>query len=206
MVAEAKKTIKLKPLTPEGEANNEETINMDKAELDDSEVTMKASKEDILGAEVPGAKQTIKLRPSSASLGAKADAPADKKSAAQTIKLTPSAPATDDGSDDQTVALQKQTVKLTPAKPGDAIKASDPTVKKSGVKASDPTVKAKINMKKTEGPKESATAANAPAPQEVVAEEPSADEPGPWFSFAAFVTLGTAIAAIIIMFQIKDLL
>jgi hypothetical protein len=205
MAAEAKKTIKLKPLTPEGEANNEETINMDKSELDDGEVTMKASKEDILGAEVPGAKQTIKLRPSSASLGAKADAPADKKSAAQTIKLTPSSPAADDGSDDQTVALQKQTVKLSPAKPGDAIKASDPTIKKDSVKPSDPTVKTKLSMKKTEVAQESTTAANAPAPAPVV-EEATSDEPGPAFLLAGVIALGSAAAAVFIMFSVAQTL
>jgi hypothetical protein len=131
---QAKRTIKLKPLTPKADnvadEKVEDTISMDRSELEE-ESTLQMSK-----PEVPGAKQTIKLRPSS-------NAPSEEAApvaapASPTIKLQPAG----NGGDDQTVPLAKQTIKLVPKKPEDAATSASPsaTNTKAVAKASAPTV------------------------------------------------------------------
>lgn len=189
---QAKRTIKLKPLTPKAPsqaaapapapaaaANSEETISMDSSDLE--EPTVKVPKIQVAATtpSLPGLKQTIKLRPSSAGAEAPASSPAaDVKAGSATIKLKPStitpaaapeaaAPAAKaaDLAEEKTSAIGKQTIRLVPRKPESsaAPAPSDPTIKLGGsVAPSEPTVKFEATQ---ELPAEEAAPAAAAEPR-----------------------------------------
>jgi hypothetical protein len=169
------------PPTPapveDDENESEETVSMSRAELEEDATQRVSANRKEESAAVPGANQTIKLRPSTASQPA---APMEsqvsaKPAAASTIKLKPKPPA---GSEEQeqTAAIAKQTIKLVPNKGGaQAPKPGDPTVKltesqaPSQPKPGDPTVK--LTPKSDAAP-----AAPSPGAQTVVLPSAGAEE------------------------------
>ena len=162
----AKMTIKLKPLKPK-EAPQEENPKEAPTPMDAFKTSQTASPVDLQGKKqedetvkidkkprtikpseaaptsIPGAKQTIKLRPSTASSsGTEGDGP--RPSSPMTMKLRPVNVTQDQSTpsesasgyvpepgfeDEQTVAMQKRTIKLTPAKPSAEAPQAAPTVK-----------------------------------------------------------------------------
>ncbi len=172
------------PEEPEPAVQEQATVGMEKIELD--EQTQKLSRVALpsaMPAGLPGAKQTIKLRPSTASSGASSSSPEAKPASAQTIKLTPraatsSAPASAPSAEG---AKSKQTIRLVPKKAevntGAPVqpKPSDPTINlqgdasSSGVAPSDPTTKF--------SPTQMVQAAQAEAAQEEPAAEEGAGKP-----------------------------
>ena len=137
---EKSKTIKLKPLKPvtsDDDANQEETLSMDRGALLENEMptlgggkpgvedeaTIKIQKPTTSNKpahptpNIPGSKETIKLRPSSAT-----PPPADAQSTE---------------TDQETISMSKKTIRLVPKQPGNTSEA--PTQKTA--KPSAPTVK-----------------------------------------------------------------
>ena len=162
----AKMTIKLKPLKPK-EAPQEENPKEAPTPMDAFKTSQTASPTDLQGKKqedetvkidkkprtikpseaaptsIPGAKQTIKLRPSTASSsGTEGDGP--RPSSPMTMKLRPVNVAQDQSTpsesasgyvpepgfeDEQTVAMQKRTIKLTSTRPSAEAPQAAPTVK-----------------------------------------------------------------------------
>ncbi len=159
--AQARKTIKLKPLSPKKEVNpsdlttsapafqtisntsNEATVSMERDEVD--QTTQKLQKPSMQTSAspapqqssqgLPGVKQTIKLRPSTS--GQSEEPQSARPASAQTIKLTPKSSAEaapGSAEDEKTVAMAKQTIKLVPKK--GEVTSTAPTMPKP----SDPTI------------------------------------------------------------------
>lgn len=161
----AKMTIKLKPLkpkeAPQEESPKEAPISADafktspnssspadlqgKKQEDETVKIEKGPRQpapsESASTSIPGAKQTIKLRPSSTTPPS-GESEASKPSSPSTMKLKPinvvqdqstppeSEPNDPGFSDEQTVAMQKRTIKLTPTKPsGESQPAAAPTVR-----------------------------------------------------------------------------
>jgi hypothetical protein len=140
-VADGRRTIKLKPMKAAGEAQSEdETVSMDRESLEPGVIPADAKDEDAATVKiekpsksaaavkpvVPGAKQTIKLRPSAGTVQTPQaeDQPEPTKAGASTIKVKP--PVAEDATAD--VQQTKKTIRLVPKK-AEPAKPSDPTTK-----------------------------------------------------------------------------
>ncbi len=120
----AESPISAEALSPAPSSDNQDmeddaTIKIDKVP--------KLLKPNETGTGMPGAKHTIKLRPSSGSESAPVPSEGPKPSSPSTLKLKPvtaSAPAAQEQqeepgpSEEQTVSMQKKTIKLSPTRPG----------------------------------------------------------------------------------------
>ncbi len=199
---QAKRTIKLKPLQPKSPpASEQKTLDTpipadafksadsqsQEALPDDEDATVKIDKiprilkpsETNIG--IPGAKQTIKLRPSSGSeTSPSAEAP--KPSSPSTLKLkpvspspistpVPNSPEEELGpSEEQTISMQKKTIKLTPTRPSDPVAPSAPTIKLQEEATVQPPRPSSPTVKFTEQPQQAPAPLSPPQhpPQEAV--------------------------------------
>ncbi len=152
------------------------------------------SVKDAVPRPMPGAKQTIKLRPPTPTTPSGDGATAGKPASASTIKLKPKTPgeeaAAPEAKDAEPKAKAKQTIKLVPKKAATA-KPSDPTVKvdveeqskqeapkeeaKAPAKPSAPTIK--LNKPPTPAPPKPAPPTPAP-PDGAAGETPEAPAAG----------------------------
>ena len=165
------KTIKLKPLKPStaaDDSNQEETLSMDRGALLDSEMpslgggtagvedeaTIKIQKPTTNKPthptpNIPGSKETIKLRPSSAT--------------------PPPAAAPSGTSDQETISMSKKTIRLVPKQPGNT--SNDATQKTA--KPSAPTVKLNDTPSAPAAPAPSAPTVKMPEGQPPQTEAPA---------------------------------
>jgi len=148
--ADGRRTIKLKPMkTASGAESEDETVSMDRSELEPGVTAPKGNDEDAATVKIekparsaaavkpvlPGAKQTIKLRPSAGTVqGPSADEAAEAPKGGATIKVKPApapAPAPEpEAAADDGVQQTKKTIRLVPKKAAEApAKPSDPTTK-----------------------------------------------------------------------------
>ncbi len=146
--ADGRRTIKLKPMKmADGTQSEEETVSMDRSDLEPGVTAAKENDEDAATVKIekpsksaaavkpvlPGAKQTIKLRPSAGTVQTSAADDADDapKAGASTIKVKP-APEPEAAAEEG-VQQTKKTIRLVPKKPAEApAKPSDPTTKLGG--------------------------------------------------------------------------
>ena len=222
----AKMTIKLKPLKPK-EAPQEENPKEAPTPMDAFKTSQTASPTDLQGKKqedetvkidkkprtikpseaaptsIPGAKQTIKLRPSTASSsGTEGDGP--RPSSPMTMKLRPVNVAQDQSTpsesasgyvpepgfeDEQTVAMQKRTIKLTPTRPSAEPPQAAPTVKLTADTEDEQTVAMQKRTIKLTSTRPSAEAPQA-APTVKLTADTSVKPPSPSIPTLKLVSTG----------------